>query len=132
MEITKPLLIKKDETNVVKTSSGSFSEYISWKQCKDLGVGIAVHKSRFPLEGFLVSKKVTEIVMLLEGAGSVFVNGNEFKLVREAVMFIPKGSEFYFVPSPEMKILSITGPAWYPRQQTGLDYRRKESGRMIL
>jgi len=132
MEITKPILIKKDETNKVVTSSGEFLEYISWKQCRELGVGIAVHRSRFPASGILISKKVNEIVMLLEGSGSVVVDGSEFVLEKEAVMFIPKGSSFYFEPSGEMKILSMTGPAWFPRQQKGLDYRRKESGRLIL
>ncbi len=55
MDLTKPLLIKKDETNRVTTSSGSFLEYVSWKQCKELGVGIGIHKTRFPKEGFLKS-----------------------------------------------------------------------------
>jgi len=75
---------------------------------------------------------VNEIVMLLEGSGSVVVNDKEFVLEKEAIMFIPKGTSFFFEPISFMKILSATGPAWFPRQQDGLDYRRKESGRMIL
>ena len=50
----------------------------------------------------------------------------------EIVGFIPKGIGFYFDPNPSMEILSSTGPAWYPKQQTGLDYKRKEAGRLIL
>src|SRR3989338_5365033 len=65
MELTKPLLIKRTDTNKIKTSSGEFLEYISWKKCKDLAIGVGVHNSRFPHEGYLVSKKVNEIVMLL-------------------------------------------------------------------
>ena len=76
MELTKPLLIKRTDTNKIKTSSGEFLEYISWKQCKDLAVGIGVHNKRFPNEGYLVSKKVNEIVMLLKGKGSIVVNIN--------------------------------------------------------
>src|SRR3989344_7691928 len=136
MELTKPLLIKRTDTNKIKTSSGEFLEYISWKQCKDLAVGIGVHNKRFPNEGYLVSKKVNEIVMLLKGKGSIVVNINnkEERLVLEpeAISFIPKNVPFYFDPDPSMEILSSTGPAWFPKQQSGLDYKRKESGRMIL
>ena len=136
MELTKPLLIKRTDTNKIKTSSGEFLEYISWKQCKDLAVGIGVHNKRFPNEGYLVSKKVNEIVMLLKGKGSIVVNINnkEERLVLEpeAIAFIPKNVPFYFDPDPSMEILSSTGPAWFPKQQSGLDYKRRESGRMIL
>ena len=48
----KPMLIKRDETNRVKTSSGEFLEYISWKQSKELGIGVGIHKTRFPKVGF--------------------------------------------------------------------------------
>jgi len=136
MLIQKPILIKRSETNRIKTSSGEFLEYLSWKQNKELGVGIGVHKSRFPKVGFLVNKKSDEIVVLLKGAGEIIIKGEnsekKFVLEKEAVMFIPKKTEFYFNPQPEMEILSATSPAWNPKQQSGLDYKRNESGRMIL
>ena len=136
MQIEKPILIKRNETNRVKTSSGEFLEYLSWKQNKELGVGIGIHQSRFPKEGFLINKKSDEVVVLLKGAGEVVIKEEDkekkFILEKEAVMFIPKKTEFYFNPQPEMEILSTTSPAWKPKQQSGLDYRRKESGRMIL
>ena len=147
MLIQKPILIKRNETNRVKTSSGEFLEYLSWKQSKYLGVGVGIHKSRFPKEGFLINHKSDEVVVLLKGAGEVIIKEeriggecigkklnqeNKFTLEKEAVMFIPKKTEFYFNPQPEMEILSATSPAWNPKQQSGLDYRRKESGRMIL
>ena len=136
MEITNPVLIKREETNSVKTSSGEFLEYISWKQCKQLGLGIGIHKKRFPKDGYLQSKKVDEAVMLLNGKGSIIIKSGErekkFPLCQHAIMFIPKMTLFCFSPEPEMEILSATGPAWFPKQQSGLDYRRKESGRIIL
>jgi hypothetical protein len=136
MEINKPILIKRNETNSVKTSSGEFLEYISWKQCKQLGVGIGIHKKRFPKQGYLQNKKVDEIIMLLSGKGSIIIKDNDkekkYSLSQYAVMFIPKNCLFCFLPEPEMEILSATGPAWYPKQQSGLDYRRKEKGRIIL
>ena len=134
--INKPLMIKKDEINKVKTSSGEFLEYISWKECKELAVGIGIHNSRFPQEGYLLSKKLNEIIFLLEGAGSIVIKENDqekhFQLEPDAIVFIPKCTEFYFNPQPRIKILSATGPAWYPQQQKGLDYKRKSKGRMIL
>ena len=136
MILNKPILIKKNQTNIVKTSSGKFKEYVSWKQSKDIGIGIATHKTRFPKDGYLKSLKVDECILLLDGNGRVIVKTNDeeqtFDLEKEAILFIPKNTMFYFEPLPKMKILSATGPAWYPRQQKGLDYRRKESGRMIL
>src|SRR3989344_9585939 len=136
MELNKPIMIRRNETNKVKTSSSEFLEYISWKQCKDLAVGIGIHNQRFPKEGFLVSKKVNEIIMLLNGSGSIVVNVNNkeerFVLEYEAIVFVPKNTPFYFDPNPSMEIFSSTGPAWFPKQQSGLDYRRKESGRLIL
>lgn len=136
MELTKPMIIKRNETNKIATSSGEFLEYISWKQCKELAVGIGVHNCRFPKQGFLVSNKVNEMIWLLKGAGSIVVKQGtkEQKLLleKDALVFIPKKIPFYFEPEPSMEILSATGPAWYPKQQKGLDYRRKESGRMIL
>ena len=136
MQITKPLKIKFDETNRVKTSSGEFLELISWKENKDLAVGIGIHKTRFPSQGYICSKKVDEIVLLLDGKGRVVVNlkgkNKAFELEKDAIIFIPKNSPFFFIPTPYIKILTATGPAWYPKQQSGLDYRRKESGRIIL
>ena len=136
MEIKKPIVIRRNETNKVTTSSGEFLEYISWKQCKELAVGIGVHNSRFPKQGFLVNNKVNEMIWLLRGAGSIIVKQGEEEqklcLEKDTLVFIPKKTLFYFAPEPSMEILSATGPAWYPKQQTGLDYRRKESGRMIL
>jgi len=136
MEITKPMLIKREETNKIKTSSGEFLEYISWKQCKELAVGIGIHNKRFPHEGYIKSKKVNEMVLLLKGAGSIVVKEKNkeisLELEKDSIAFIPKNTEFYFDPKPTMEILSSTGPAWFPKQQTGLDYKRKESGRMIL
>jgi len=136
MEINKPMLIKREETNTVKTSSGEFLEYVSWRQCKQLGIGIGIHKKRFPKQGYLQNKKVEEIIMLLNGKGAIIVKEvdkeKRYNLSQHAVMFLPKNTLFCFLPEPEMEILSATGPAWYPKQQTGLDYRRKESGRIIL
>jgi len=136
MYVQKPLLIKRDDANIVKTSSGEFIEFISWKENKDLAVGIGIHKKRFPAEGYLISKKVDEIIILNKGSGSIIVRQKDqdqkFVLEKDAIMFIPKGTAFYFMPTPEMEIISATGPAWYPKQQSGLDYKRKETGRMIL
>jgi hypothetical protein len=136
MELDKPIIIRREETNRIATSSGEFLEYISWKQCKELGFGIGVHRSRFPKEGYIVSNKVNEIIFLLKGSGNIVVQkkGAEerLRLEKEAIAFIPKKTPFFFEPTPSMEILSATGPAWYPKQQSGLDYRRKESGRMIL
>lgn len=136
MEIKKAILIQRNETNRIRTSSGEFLEFLSWKQNKNLGIGIGIHHQRFPKEGFLLSKKVDEAVILLEGKGSIIIHENNheqrFILGPESVMFIPKNSAFCFSPEPSMEILSVTNPAWYPKQQSGLDYRRKESGRVIL
>lgn len=136
MNINKPLMIKRNETNRIKTSSGEFLEYISWKQCKELAVGIGIHTSRFPKEGYLMNKKVNEIIFLLKGKGNIVTKNGEqekrFNLEPDAIVFIPQGTFFYFDPKPEMEIFSATGPGWFPKQQSGLDYRRKESGRMIL
>ncbi len=132
----EPLLIRRNDTNKVITSSGEFLEFISWKESKDLAVGIGIHNKRFPEEGYLVSKKVDEIIILKKGAGSIVVSidGKDKHLVLEedAIAFIPKGTPFYFKPNPSMEIWSATGPAWHPKQQSGLDYKRKETGRMIL
>ena len=134
--INKPIMIKRDETNCVKTSSGEFLEYISWKENKDFAVGIGIHNKRFPEQGFLVSKKVDEAIILLKGKGSVIIQEDNkekrFVLEKDAVIFIPRGTPFSFDPDPSMEIFSVTCPAWHPKQQTGLDYRRKESGRLIL
>jgi len=136
MDLNKPLKIKKNETNRIKTSSGDFFEYISWKQCKDLAVGIGVHNCRFPQQGYLISKIVNEVIFLLNGSGDIVVkDGNQdkrFSLEKDAIIFIPKKTPFYFDPKPQMEIFSATGPGWFPKQQLGLDYSRKESGRMIL
>ncbi|GEM_PF-6703642 len=136
MKLTKPIKIKRDETNKVKTSSGEFLEYISWKECKELAFGIAIHEKRFPSQGYLLSKKVDEVIFLLSGSGRVVVkeenSDRKFSLELHSVMFIPKGTSFYFEPNPKMEIISATSPAWYPKQQKGLDYRRSESGRLIL
>ena len=84
----------------------------------------------------MINHKSDEVIVLIKGAGEVVIkldnSEKKFVLEREAVMFIPKKTEFYFDPQPEMEVLSATSPAWNPKQQTGLDYRRKESGRMIL
>ena len=134
--LNKPLMVKRKETNKVCTSSGEFLEYFSWRECKDLALGIGIHRKRFPATGYLVSKKVDEMVMLLKGKGSVIVKTKEgdqrFVLQKQSVVFIPKNHPFFFDPSPNMEILSATGPAWTPKQQTGLDYKRKDAGRMIL
>ncbi|MEK6959921.1 MAG: hypothetical protein AABX47_02015 [Nanoarchaeota archaeon] len=136
MATIKPMLIRRSETNRIRTSSGEFLEYISWRENKDLAVGIGVHNSRFPRQGYIISKKVDEAVLLLKGKGAVVViiGGKELRmdLEKDAVAFIPKNTPFYFDPSPKMEIFSATGPAWYPKQQQGLDYRRKQSGRMII
>ena len=132
MEIKKPILIKRNETNRVKTSSGEFLEYISWKENKELAVGIGIHNSRFPKEGYIKSSKSNEAVLLLNGSGDLVTENDRFKLEKDAVCFIPKGTSFYFDPKPKIEIFSSTGPAWFPKQQKGLDYRRKTSGRIII
>lgn len=129
-------MVKRKETNKVITSSGKFLEYFSWRECKDLAIGIGIHNKRFPATGYLMSKKVDEMVMLLKGKGSVVIKTKEgeerFTLQKQAIVFIPKNHAFFFDPSPVMEILSATGPAWHPKQQAGLDYKRKDAGRMIL
>lgn len=136
MAMMQPVLIRRSETNRIMTSSGEFLEYVSWRENKDLAVGIGIHNSRFPKQGYITSKKVDEAVLLLKGEGAIVacIDGKDVRmdLEKDAVGFIPRNTPFYFDPNPRMEIFSATGPAWYPKQQPGLDYRRKQSGRMIL
>ena len=69
---------------------------------------------RYPEHGTAVNTKVTEIVYVLQGSGSVTVNGVFTALTAGDVISVAVGEAVFW--EGELSLVIACSPAWYPGQ----------------
>lgn len=107
------MLIKKKDAKCFANSSKCTAYEYDFKD-KDLNVALIEINGRYPETGRVVNEVCKEIVFVLEGAGSVIIEGKEFKLEEGDQVLIKPKHKYFFDGS--LKILTPCVPAWFPEQ----------------
>lgn len=80
----------------------------------DINVAKIEIKGRYPVEGSAVNKEVRELAYVLQGAGTVSVNGKAHELSEGDVVAIEKGEMAFW--EGELTLVIACAPAWTPEQ----------------
>ena len=99
---------KGTNSEVCKTIEYSFGD-------KDIDLGVATITGRFPESGYGMNTICKELVYVLEGTGSLFIEGREITFSEGDSILIEK-NEKYFWKSDYCKISMACTPAWSREQ----------------
>lgn len=103
-------IIRKEETEkhsnskVCKTKEYSFND-------KDIDLGIATIKGRYPENGFCINKISKELVYIDEGKGKIIFKDKEIVFKKGDSILIDKNEKYYW-ETDNCKALLISTPAW--------------------
>ncbi|MES2994936.1 MAG: cupin domain-containing protein [Patescibacteria group bacterium] len=79
---------------------------------------IEVH-GRYPETGWAMNEESKQLCYILEGAGSLFVEGEEYTIAPEDTFLIQPGERFYW--EANIGMLVTCTPAWTPEQYKHLE-----------
>ena len=85
----------------------------------DINYCVVEIKGRFPLNGRLTNIVCKEMVHILEGEGSIVVEGKHYNLKKDDVVLIKPGEKYYW--EGHMRVGASCSPAWYPEQSHNVD-----------
>jgi len=76
-------------------------------------------KGRYPLRGWVMNKKCTELVYILRGSGTITVEGKRSAFAKGDMIVIPPGEKYFWRATSTMFVAAT--PAWYPEQHEAVD-----------
>jgi quercetin dioxygenase-like cupin family protein len=79
-----------------------------------LNIAIVSLSGRYPTSGHAVNTVCKEFVYVIDGAGSVIVNGIVNKIAKGDMVLIEPNEPFYW--DGHMTLIVPCTPAWYPEQ----------------
>lgn len=82
---------------------------------EEVGVSYQELRGRIPKEGQGKNLEVDEWYFVLEGTGTVAIDGQDFAIEQGDIVNLPKGSTSC-LEANDMKILTITRPNWFEDQ----------------
>lgn len=106
-------IIKKDQTREFKNSDVCIAiEYPM--DDKDINGAVIELDGRYPDTGRVVNEKCKELVYVIEGAGTLTVEGEEIQLAEGDLAMIEPNEKYFF--EGKLKLFTPCTPAWYPEQ----------------
>ena len=103
-------VIKKEESEFHRNSKACTTKEYSFND-KDIDLGIATIKGRYPENGFCMNKISKELVYIDEGSGKLIFENKEIIFKKGDSVLIDK-NEKYFWETDKCKVLLISTPAW--------------------
>ena len=97
-----------DKNEICKTIEYSFQD-------KDLDLGIAIIKGRYPEKGYCMNEISKELIYILEGTGKIITNKKEISFKEGDAIFINPKEKYYWDTTYCKASMSCT-PAWSPNQ----------------
>jgi mannose-6-phosphate isomerase-like protein (cupin superfamily) len=80
----------------------------------DINVAIIELNGRYPEKGFAMNEISKELAYVMEGSGSVIVEGSEVEVCEGDLVMVYPGEKFCW--SGKMKLFMPCTPAWNPAQ----------------
>ncbi|MBN2585211.1 cupin domain-containing protein [Patescibacteria group bacterium] len=81
---------------------------------KDINGAIIELNGRYPDTGWVVNEVCKELVYVIEGAGTLTVEGEEIQLAEGDLALIEPGEKYFF--DGHFKLFAPCTPAWYSSQ----------------
>ncbi len=107
------MVIKRTDTDVFSPDKNTsvhhylgISDYISVAETKVNG--------RHPVAGFFINEVCNSVIYVLEGKGSIFINGEEFVIQAGDCVNLEKNKKYYF--NGVLTILYLSSPPFYVEQ----------------
>ena len=95
-------------SDVCKTIEYSFGD-------KDIDIGIATITGRYPEEGFCVNTKCKELIYVIEGSGTLFLENRSIDFSKDDAILIDINEKYYW-KSQYCKVSMSCTPAWSVEQ----------------
>lgn len=86
---------------------------------KDMNMAIVELDGRYPNEGRAVNLKCKEIAYIIQGSGSITIEGNETELNQGDMLLIEPGEKYFW--TGKMKMAMPCTPAWTPEQHKEIE-----------
>lgn len=75
---------------------------------------------RYPETGFSLNEESSFVIRVLDGTGTLAVQGSSQQLAEGDVAFIEKGEAYYF-EGQNLSLFMASTPAWNPEQYSNVD-----------
>lgn len=111
-------IVRRNETKKVQNGKECYVfEYpMGDKEINGAVIGIT---GRYPVKGRLVNEKVREMVYVIQGSGSITVEGKYIELQEGDLALIEAGEKYFWDGNLRMFVPCV--PAWYPEQHKEVD-----------
>ncbi len=106
-------IVRRDQTKKVQNGKSCYAfEYpMGDKEINGAIIGIT---GKYPENGRLVNEKVREMVYVMQGKGSITIEGDFIQLQEGDLLMIEPGERYVWEGSMRMFVPCV--PAWYPEQ----------------
>ena len=81
---------------------------------KEINQAVIEIFGRYPSSGRVMNTACEEVVYVIDGSGSVEVNGEQINLEKQDMLLINKDEKYFF--DGNLQIIAACSPAWHPEQ----------------
>lgn len=107
-------IIRNEEKELGQNIEICKTEEYSFKD-KDIDLGVATIKGRYPDEGYCMNEISKELIYVLEGEGTLFLEDKEIAFKKGDAILINNNEKYYWTSSNCTISMTCT-PAWNKNQ----------------
>ncbi|MDD2181416.1 MAG: AraC family ligand binding domain-containing protein [Bacilli bacterium] len=102
-------IVKREAASVHKNTENSISIEYDTKD-NDINIAFVEISGRYPDNGKIINRKCKELIYVIDGTGTIFVENERFDIKKEDVILIEPNEKYYFEGT--LKMLPACYPAW--------------------
>lgn len=111
-------IVHKDQTQIFKNGENCIAiEYPMGD--KDINGAVAEINGRYPDTGRVFNTECKELFYVIEGTGTLTVEGEEVKLAQGDLVLVEPEEKYFF--NGHLKLFVPCAPAWNPTQHKKID-----------
>lgn len=107
------MLIKKSERVKFENSPRCYGFEYPMND-KNINIAYIEIRERYPDKGFVLNEVIKEIVLVLNGKGSITIEGKKYILEKDDAFLILPNKKYFF--EGDMDTIVTCSPAFYPEQ----------------
>lgn len=112
-------VIKKSD--VVTTQENGVSRFHEYQfPFKNASLGVSEINGRYPQTGYDVDEEIEQSWYVEEGAGIMWVNGQEYTIEKGDMVHIPEG-EKYWIKGENLRLVVCSSKPWFPEQHKHIE-----------
>jgi uncharacterized cupin superfamily protein len=107
------IIVRRDEVKKFKNNKACCGDQYEWKD-EDINGALIEIRGRYPSKGRVVNTKCKELVYVLKGSGSLFLEDKEIRFSQGDMLLLYPGEKYFW--QADCEILTVCAPGFYSKQ----------------